>query len=136
MATLKNAKHERFAQELAKGKSATEAYKNAGYKPNRKNASRLMANEDIKGRLAELQGRAADKAVVTVESMIEEADRIQRAAVEEQQYSAAVSALIAKANLAGLWIERSRNENENTVYVISDEPMTEDEWAAAHVTKD
>jgi hypothetical protein len=31
MDLLDNPKHERFAQELAKGKSATEAYKEAGY---------------------------------------------------------------------------------------------------------
>ena len=41
---LKNPKHERFAQELAKGKSATEAYRLAGYKPDDGHASRLAGN--------------------------------------------------------------------------------------------
>jgi len=64
MAALKNARHEKFAQELAKGKSATDAYKAAGYKPDDGNAARLTGNDRIKERLAELTERAADKAVV------------------------------------------------------------------------
>jgi phage terminase small subunit len=35
MPVLSNPKHERFAQELAKGKTADEAYQLAGCKPNR-----------------------------------------------------------------------------------------------------
>jgi len=34
MATLVNQRHEKFAQALAEGQSATEGYKNAGYAPN------------------------------------------------------------------------------------------------------
>ena len=54
MPALTNPKYERYAQELAKGKTADDAYAVAGYKQNRKNASRLKANEDILGRIAEL----------------------------------------------------------------------------------
>jgi hypothetical protein len=39
MAPLRNARHERVAQELAAGKSAIEAHTLAGYKPHRENAS-------------------------------------------------------------------------------------------------
>jgi phage terminase small subunit len=35
MPVLKNARHEKFAQALAKGKSATDAYNEAGFKPHR-----------------------------------------------------------------------------------------------------
>jgi phage terminase small subunit len=41
MGTLANQRHERFAQALAQGKSATEAYALAGYKANDGNASRM-----------------------------------------------------------------------------------------------
>ncbi len=34
MGILPNARHERFAQNVVKGMSATEAYEKAGYKPN------------------------------------------------------------------------------------------------------
>ena len=62
MPVLKSARHESFAQALAQGKSADEAYAAAGYRANRKNAWRLKTKEDVRNRVAELQGKAADKA--------------------------------------------------------------------------
>jgi hypothetical protein len=41
MGPLANQRHERFAQALAQGKTATEAYALAGYRANDGNASRL-----------------------------------------------------------------------------------------------
>jgi phage terminase small subunit len=64
MPVLKNARWERFAQELAQGKTADEAYQLAGYAENRGNATRLKANESVAARVAELTERAADRAVV------------------------------------------------------------------------
>lgn len=54
MPTLSNPKHERFAQELAKGKTQVEAYEAAGYRDGRRNAHRLGKDEGILGRVAEL----------------------------------------------------------------------------------
>lgn len=54
MPTLDNPKHERFAQELAKGKSAEEAHGVAGYKASRSGASQLKQNINISNRVAEL----------------------------------------------------------------------------------
>jgi len=54
MSVLKNSRHERFAQELAKGKTATEAYELAGYKANSGNAATLKATQSISKRLEEL----------------------------------------------------------------------------------
>jgi phage terminase small subunit len=59
MGILTNPRHELFAQELAKGKSATEAHTLAGYKPCRQNAARLTTNDDIRARLAEIQAAVA-----------------------------------------------------------------------------
>jgi hypothetical protein len=53
MPVLKNPKHEKFAQELAKGKSADQAYKVTDYKAHRGNAWRLSANERIQARVRE-----------------------------------------------------------------------------------
>ena len=47
MPVLKNARHERFAQALARGMTATEAYTTAGYKCDRTAASRLSTNVNI-----------------------------------------------------------------------------------------
>jgi hypothetical protein len=135
MAPLRNTKHERFAQGLAEGRSADEAYEVAGYKRNRSHASRLVAKGSIRGRVAELQGAAAEETQITIESLIGEAADIQRRATQAGQHSAAIAALIAKAKLAGRWVERSEQRNTNANYVVSDRPMTEEEWAAERVTE-
>lgn len=62
MPVLRSAKHEAFAQAVATGKSATEAYEAAGFKPHRQNAARLMTNDDIVSRVAEIKNRVAEKA--------------------------------------------------------------------------
>lgn len=70
MPVLKNARHEAFAQELAKGKTADEAYRLAGFKPNRGNASVLKRKEIISNRVAEIlrqveeNDRAANERVI------------------------------------------------------------------------
>ena len=51
MSVLRNPRHERFAQELAKGETADRAYQQAGYRPDRAHAARLAANGSIRGRL-------------------------------------------------------------------------------------
>lgn len=64
MPILDNARHERFAQELAKGATADEAYQLAGYKANRGNASTLKANQNILDRVAELKTAVAEKVII------------------------------------------------------------------------
>ncbi len=54
MPILRNAKHEMFAQELAAGKPACDAYPNAGFKPNRHNAATLARKQHIVDRMNEL----------------------------------------------------------------------------------
>jgi hypothetical protein len=49
-------------------------------------------------------------------------------------FAAAITALIAKAKLAGFWIERS--ENNNVHYAISDKPMSNEEWNAKYIHAD
>ena len=59
MAILQNARHERVAQNLAKGMSADASHTAAGYKPSRQNAARMSTYDDIVARVAELQGSTA-----------------------------------------------------------------------------
>lgn len=54
MPVLSNHKHELFAQGLADGKSAEEAHRLSGYKPNRGNAATLKHNQSILARVSEL----------------------------------------------------------------------------------
>jgi len=69
---LRNAKHEIFAQEVAKGKSADEAYQIAGFKQNRGNATRLKSNESVLSRIDEILSASADRAEVTIEKVYRE----------------------------------------------------------------
>jgi hypothetical protein len=68
MPILKNGKHERFAQGLAAGKSASDAYKGAGFAASYPNSSRLQRKDHIGQRVAEILDQkrcAADKAMAT-----------------------------------------------------------------------
>jgi hypothetical protein len=57
MSTLLKPKHERFARALAAGRSASQAYADAGYQPCRQNAHRLSSNDDIKRRVVEIKNQ-------------------------------------------------------------------------------
>lgn len=72
MPVLPNAKHEKFAQALAKGASAADAYTQAGYKASRSAASRLSTNVNIEARVAELVGKGADQAEVSIARVLDE----------------------------------------------------------------
>ncbi|MBP2508114.1 hypothetical protein J2855_001749 [Agrobacterium tumefaciens] len=62
MPALKNTRHEMFAQALARGATATDAYSQAGYKGDRTAASRLSTNVNITRRVDEIKNRVAEKA--------------------------------------------------------------------------
>lgn len=67
MAVLSNPKWELFAQAIAKGKNATEAYVCAGYDDQLSNAaaaSRLLKSVKVRDRVDELLIRAADRVEV------------------------------------------------------------------------
>lgn len=76
MPALSNTRHEAFAQAIAKGETGDHAYVSAGYKPSRKNASRLRSNEDIQRRVAELTERAATRAEIDITRTLQELVRI------------------------------------------------------------
>jgi hypothetical protein len=133
MFTLGNPRHERFAQELAAGNTADAAYGLAGYRENRSNAARLNANQDIQKRVAEIQAVGAELAAITLETLIAEAEAARTKAMGAKGgASAAVAAITAKAKLVGLWREKVAQTDpsgeQSPHYIISDRPMTEEEW--------
>lgn len=72
MPTLSNPRHERFAQALVAGKTADEAYAEAGYKANRGNASTLKANQSVADRVAEILAAAAKRTEITAADVLAE----------------------------------------------------------------
>lgn len=130
MPVLANPKHERFAQELAKGETQDAAYVSAGYKSDRGAASRLSANVNIQARVAELLERAAAKTEISVASVTEALLRIASKA-EDLADSAGLSVARAShmdaAKLNGLVVDRS--QVALTADVLDEpEPMTKDTW--------
>lgn len=76
MPILSNPKHELFAQEIAKGVPASQAYVNAGYAKNDSNSSRLNGNDRVKARVQELLEASAEKAGVTIDRIVNELAKI------------------------------------------------------------
>jgi phage terminase small subunit len=87
MPALRNARHERFAQEIAAGKSAAQAYLAAGYKADRRTAWQARHRPDISRRVEELietereqqkqaLAKAAAKYEVTAERVIGELAKV------------------------------------------------------------
>ena len=94
-----------------------------GYKANRHNAAALAREKHIRTRVTELQeeqlaihqqatAAAAANKQVTIESLIAEAEAARAKAMSEKGgAAAAVSALTAKAKLAGMWREKVDQHN-------------------------
>lgn len=83
MPALKNARHERFAQLVAKGASQVEAYDAAGYEvkgesSRRGAATRLCANVSVAGRIKELLETAAERTIITMTQVMLDIEAIKQ----------------------------------------------------------
>jgi hypothetical protein len=106
MPALKNQRHERFAQLLAKGIGTTDAYVEIGYTRNDGNASRLKGTEKIRARVSELTEKSAEKAALTLAGLMNDLMDIAKEAREAKQYGAARGAMMDLAKLNGWLAER------------------------------
>jgi hypothetical protein len=74
----------------------------------------------------------AERAAVTVETLITEAEEARSKAADKGGAAAAVAAITVKAKLAGLWRDKvavtDPSGERAPRYLISDHPMTEEEW--------
>jgi phage terminase small subunit len=104
--TLANAKHEIFAQELAKGKTQAEAHALAGLSPNDGHAARTAARADVKARVAELLAVVAERAIVTIHDIADQLDEDRLFAREQEAPAAAIQATMGKAKVLGLLTEK------------------------------
>lgn len=130
MPALENSRHEKFAQGLAQGMSAAEAYTAAGYKGDRTAASRLSTNVNVQERVAELQERAAASVSLSREWVMEQLIDNASLAKENGDWAPANRALELLGKELGMFVDRSENVNQNVSYVISGEPIDNvDEWA-------
>lgn len=107
-------KQEAFAQAVVSGKSQSDAYRAAfkvGAKTQAKTvnecASRLMADRKVSARIAELREPVVKKAQITLESHLDDLMKLRNMAAKEKQYSAAITAEVARGKASGVHIEKS-----------------------------
>jgi phage terminase small subunit len=135
MPILSNPRHERFAQELANGVSATEAYERAGFTRNRVSAHRLKQKPNIGERVGDLlkqrehinvqaTAKAIEKAALTKEWVIA---RLMSYAKCADKDAASVRALELLGKELGMFVERHADVSVH--YAISDEPQSLEDWA-------
>lgn len=101
-------KQEAFARKVAEGETSSAAYRHAynteNYKPESVwvNAAKLMGDARVLQRVEELQAQAAERSLVTVESLAAEYEEARALAKETQQPAAMSTATTGKARLYGL----------------------------------
>ena len=147
MPILSNPRHERFAQELAKGKSNTAAYIEAGFRAKANsaavNANKLLKHANVSARVAELlekrdemarkaTEKATERLSIDREWVMAELIEIAQAAKSSEDYAPANKALELLGKELGMFIERTENVNTN-YEVVADLPTAE-EWEAEHST--
>jgi hypothetical protein len=130
MPVLSNAKYELFCQHLALGKTASEAYELAGYKPSRSNASVLRAKQNVSDRLSEILQQSERKIVQQIEytrdSILAELEEARQMAIELKNPSAAWQAAMAKAKILGLIIDRREVGDVGRFDGFTDEQLVEE----------
>lgn len=104
---LDNPRHEAFAQARAQGRTQDDAYTDAGFRANSSNAARLNGNERVLARVKELQAATAADAVVSAATLSEQLEDIRLKAIAANQMGAAAQAVMGRAKLHGLIIDKA-----------------------------
>lgn len=142
MPSLKNLRHERFAQGLVGGLSGKAAYIAAGYGATGNaaevSAARLLRNAQVVSRVGELRDEAAIRSETTVDDLVEQLDEMRRMAVELENPSAGVTSIMAKARILGLLTDRTEVTAtiRKPASIHTDrQSMTLEEWTARFAPK-
>lgn len=99
---------EKFAQEIFKTKNQSDAYraaypcKNMADKTINEAASRLVANSKVMARLEELRKPIIEKFNMTAEDLIRDLEKAKTMAMETEQISPYINAVMGQAKLLGL----------------------------------
>lgn len=119
MADKLTAKQEAFALKYVELGNASEAYRQSYNAENMSNeaiwveACRVLARPNVSLRVAELQMEAQERTLVTVESITKELDDAALLAKTEKQAAAMTSAIMGKAKVNGLLVDRKEHSGPN-----------------------
>ncbi len=114
-------KQEAFARAYVETGNASEAYRraynvgsNTKAETINKRASELLTNGEVAGRVAELQAKAAERTMITVESLTVKLEEARLHALKDEKgASAAVSAIMGMAKLHGLLIDKQDHSSSD-----------------------
>lgn len=119
-------KQERFANLVAEGNAYSVAYREAYDAENMSNeviwvkASELMSNGKVAVRVMDLQERAAERTLVTVESITKELQEAAELAKDERQPAAMTGAIMGKAKINGLIVNKSEVTRKRNIEDLDD----------------
>jgi phage terminase small subunit len=119
---LRNARHERFCQEVVGGQTLEKSYEIAGFKPSRKNAWAVRQRADISGRINELLAerqkqqtkileKASEKSGITRADVMRRLLSLSEKAENAEQLGPAVRATELLGKEIGMFIERREQRN-------------------------
>ena len=106
------AKQEVFCQAIIAGSSQSDAYRSAYSTANMQSktvneeACAIMKSPTIANRIAELRAPAVKKAGMTLESHLEDLQRLRNMAVKDKQYAAAITAETSRGRAAGFYVDK------------------------------
>lgn len=115
MPVLKNSKHERFAQMVAGGKSATAAYRKvygATQRVAEGNACRVMENDGVSARVEELKKKVEAEFAMTRLEWLESFARLAKKAERSKDYSAARGCLREIGLAMARWYAPEKHEHQ------------------------
>jgi phage terminase small subunit len=124
-------RQEAFCLAFVEAGNASEAYRRS-YRPKRmsaksvhEKASHILAAGKVRARVAELRGKAAEKAVLTLEAHLEKLAELRDLAVADDQLDAAIRAETKRGEAAGLYPDRGKAVNVSLLVPAKSEPVSE-----------
>jgi len=106
-------KQEKFALVYVECANASEAYRQAYNSENMaqktiwESACRVLADHKVAAKVMEIQERAAERTLVTVEKLTARLAEVDEAAYADGQYSASNTAIMGQAKLNGLLVDKA-----------------------------
>lgn len=117
-------KQEKFARLVAEGKNISEAYREVysteKMKPEsvHREAYELSNHPKVSSMIDSLRKAATEKTLITLESHLEDLKALRNLAIKAEQYSAAITAEVARGKAAGIHVEKSEVKHELPEVVV------------------
>ena len=129
MPALPNLRHERFAKNMAKGMSQSDAYRKAGYTTRPEcswaNSSRLIRNARVSDRITELLTKSETDLIIDRNTMTNVYADLLKSSREVGNFNAAKGVADSLAKLHGLMIDRRESGSPGEFNAMDDAQLRE-----------